>query len=42
MSPMARIILVKENKKKKEHYGSLLPQGRALGPPQLSSSYDFE
>jgi hypothetical protein len=41
MSPMIRMILVKENTKKQGDYESFL-QGRALGPPQISSSYNFE
>jgi hypothetical protein len=42
MSPMVRLILVKENTKKKRTMSSFFLQGRALGPPQISSSYNFE
>jgi hypothetical protein len=43
MSPMERILLVKKKTlRRKRTLGPFFLQGRALGPPQLSSSYNFE
>jgi hypothetical protein len=42
MSPMVRLILVKEYTKKKEDYESLLPPREGYWTPQIRSSYKFE
>jgi hypothetical protein len=42
MSPMIRLILVKENIEKQGDYEFLLPPREGSWTPQVSSSYNFE